>query len=149
MKNNRITWLCAAALGGALALAATAQAAETPTNRPAARPQVNLSTNRPPVRDRMTVMAQRLKLSDEQTAQLKPIVDGEMEQLRQFAQTSKNLSPEERRAQYTKIRNATNEKAKPILKPDQWEQWQQMRGMKFSPTRAQPQQAPKQQPATK
>jgi hypothetical protein len=149
MNDNRITWLCAVALGGALAWAEAAPAAETPTNRPAARPPLNVSTNRPAARDRMAVMTQRLKLSEQQATQLKPIMDGEMEQLRNFAQTSKNLAPEERRAQYSKIRDATNEKAKPILKPEQWEQWQQMRGMKFGATRAQPQPAPKQQPAAK
>lgn len=89
------------------------------------------------------MLAQRLSLSEDQKTQLKPIFEERHQKMQ--ALRSSNEDPEQRRADMKKIMEESDAKIKPILKDDQWQQYQQMeqqmrqRGPRQGPPDRQPQ----------
>jgi Spy/CpxP family protein refolding chaperone len=121
MKRNSFI-LAAAMLAGSW-LTGPMRAEAQVTNAP--RPVVSTNTpgGRPAMmRDRTDFWAQRLKLNDEQKAKLKPILEEENQKYVELRKQV-NLKVDERRAKFTAIREETNAKLKPILTPEQYEQY--------------------------
>ena len=132
MKTNR-KLIAAIALGTLMALSPASPAQEkqdapkpaapaapaipaTPAPAPAARP-------RP---DRTKQLAAMLNLTEEQQTKVKPVMEEEAKKTQEL-RDQKDLSPEDRRAKYTEIRNGTTAKLKPILTTEQWDKWEKLR----------------------
>ncbi len=131
MKKNQHSFMAALALGGLVAFGPGTQAQEkkvevkpaapaTPPTTPPARPA--------PPRDRTAQVAEFLKLDDAQKAKAKPILDEENTKMLALRQ-DKAVTREDRMVKYKEIREATNEKMKPLLTPEQVEKWARMRGL--------------------
>jgi hypothetical protein len=58
-------------------------------------------------------------LTDEQKQKVKPIIEDEYKKYQEL-RTQKNLSPQDRVAKMREIREATNQKLKPIFTEEQW-----------------------------
>jgi hypothetical protein len=141
MKMNRtFAFLAVTFLGGLAAFSPVAQAQEkkdekaapqpAPPAAPAeAKPGAPAAPRPGAVRvDRTEQLGVFLKLDDKQKEKVKPILDDEQKKLTEW-RTAKDLKPEERRAKYLEIREATNAKIKPILTEEQWEKYARMRGL--------------------
>ena len=114
-----------AVVSSALLVAAVASAQDKPApdktdSTPALKP------NRPATIDRTAALANFLKLSDDQKAKVKPILDEELAQ-QQALRLDKAITPESRMAKVKEIRESTSAKVKPILNDEQWQKWERMR----------------------
>jgi hypothetical protein len=65
------------------------------------------------------MLSRSLKLTDEQKQKVKPIIEDEYKKYQEL-RTQKNLSPQDRVAKMREIREATNQKLKPIFTEEQW-----------------------------
>jgi len=63
-------------------------------------------------------MSQQLNLTDDQKAQIKPILEDQDKQLQTLRQDT-SIAPEDRRAQFQQVRDNTLKKIRPILNADQ------------------------------
>ena len=70
-------------------------------------------------------LAQTLKLTDDQKAKVKPILEAQQQKIRALRQDT-SLSPEDRRTQMQTIHQDTSTQLKPILTTEQFEKYQQM-----------------------
>lgn len=75
---------------------------------------------------RLAKLAQSLGLTDDQKAQLKPILKGEAEQVRDIRQNTK-LTPEEKQEQVKEVRKGTRPQIMAILTPAQREKLKDLR----------------------
>ena len=75
------------------------------------------------VDQRVDRMAERLKLTDEQKAKVKALLQADAEKMRGL----RDLAPEERRDKMRAMRKETDTKMKEILTADQFKQWQEIR----------------------
>lgn len=96
-----------------------------------AAPSSDASTNAAPVKVRpnhpanLDRLAQVLSLSDDQKAQLQPILAAERQKMRDLREDT-SLSKEDRKAKMKEIRDETAAQLQPILTPEQLAKWQNM-----------------------
>jgi len=76
------------------------------------------------VESQLNRLSEQLKLTDEQ----KPKVKAVLEEQNKHLQAARDLTPDERRAKLPSIREETDKKMQAILTPDQYKQFEQMRG---------------------
>jgi Spy/CpxP family protein refolding chaperone len=119
MNRKTIVLLAGVVLGSLVGSPAQAQTPNTPP-APAAVPGAPAA--RPAMRDRTDVLAQRLGLTDEQKQKVKPIFDAETQAL-QDLRKDKTVKPEDLRAKYMALREASNVKLKAVLTPEQYEKY--------------------------
>lgn len=74
------------------------------------------------------MIAKNLGLNADQQTKLKAVLDDEAQQMKDFRLKVKDLTPEQRRAKYTELRDGIDAKIKPILTPEQYQKWEAMRG---------------------
>ena len=88
---------------------------------------------RPSVRaDRLADLTMVLKLSEEQQAKIKPIVDDESKQIKALRE-DRALPFQERGAKFQAIRKAADEKIRAVLTPEQAQQYEKRRGLGVNP----------------
>lgn len=75
--------------------------------------------------DHLARMTQQLKLTDEQQAKIKPILEIQHNKMMDLRQDT-SMSREDRFAKFREIRQDSLEKIKPILTPDQQKQWEKI-----------------------
>jgi protein CpxP len=121
MKLSKTTFL-AALTAASLFAAGPAFGQDATTNAPA----TGATTNAPPraPRGRMDV-AKMLNLTDDQKAQVQPILDAQRQKMNAVRQDT-SLSPDDMRAKMKQIRDDTSTQLKPILTPEQFQKWQTM-----------------------
>ena len=78
------------------------------------------------VKDRLQKIASELNLSDDQKAQIKPILQGEVDELR-GVKNDASLSPEQKQAKAKQIHEASKSKIGEILTPEQKSKWAAMK----------------------
>jgi protein CpxP len=115
MKTTRLSFALALAIGSCFAVAA--QTTDQQTAAPAARQH-----NPAHAAERM---AKKLGLTSDQTAQLQPIL-AERSQQRLAIRNDQSLSPKDRHAQMTTLRQNTDAKIKALLTEDQKQKYGQM-----------------------
>lgn len=121
MKLSNRTLLAGLILAGALCLPPAVRAADTTeTTKPATGERGER------LRERMQKIATELNLTDDQKQQLKPIVQAEIEKLKEL-HANKSLSREQKRAQFKAARAEFAPKVKNILTPEQFAKWEQLR----------------------
>jgi Spy/CpxP family protein refolding chaperone len=120
-------WMTVAALGGLMALAPLASAQENKDAKPAEKPGVQAPDRRAPGRERLAYLAEQLKLTDEQKEKVKPILQDEMDKMKELREST-TLSREEKRIKYQQLREDVSKKIKAILTTEQAEKWDKMRG---------------------
>ncbi|MGA8185826.1 MAG: hypothetical protein WB819_19535 [Terriglobia bacterium] len=86
--------------------------------------------------DQLARMTKQLKLTDEQQAKIKPIIEEQHNKMMDLRQDT-SMSREDRFAKFREVRQESLEKIKPILTPDQQKQWEKIqqsrRGMRRGP----------------
>jgi Spy/CpxP family protein refolding chaperone len=104
--------------------------AQDATNAPAPAPEI--STNYPPARPHpmyrgasIERLAQMLNLTDDQKAQVEPILTAERQKMRDLRNDT-SLTTDEKRSKMKEIRDDTTAQLQPILTPDQFAKWQSM-----------------------
>jgi Spy/CpxP family protein refolding chaperone len=128
MKSTKTLFLTALAVGSLLAFGTVANAGDTTNNPPSAPP-----AGAPPAGQRgpgmrgptLDQLATTLKLTDDQKAKVKPILDARDQKLKDL-RADTTLSPEDRRTKMQAIRNDMATQMKAVLTPDQFDQWQKM-----------------------
>lgn len=78
---------------------------------------------------RLDRLSQKLNLTDDQKAQIKPLLEDQHRQMMALREDT-SLSREQKRAKFQEIRKQTFEKMNPILSPEQQKQFQQMQQMR-------------------
>lgn len=78
------------------------------------------------VKERLQKIATELNLSDDQRAKLKPILQGEVDELR-GVKNDASLSPEQKQAKAKQIHEASKAKIGEILTPEQKDKWAAMK----------------------
>ena len=116
MKTMKYLLLAAVIAGGLLAL-------NTQAGPKGEKPSDKQNAKRAEAKSRVEKMAEELGLSAEQKEKIKPILAEEREKLRGM----KDLTPEQRQTKAKEARKEIAEKLKPILTPEQFEKWQNMR----------------------
>jgi periplasmic protein CpxP/Spy len=121
MKLRKTMFLAALAAAGLFAVG-PASAQDATTNAPAA----GATTNAPPTPHmrRGPDIAKLLNLTDDQKAQVMPIIDAQRAKSRAIMQDD-SLSTDDKRAKIKAIRDETNAQLKTILTADQYAKWQQ------------------------
>lgn len=124
MKLIKTVFLAALAMGGLLACASVR--AQDSTNMPAATP----STNAPPhhMMGRgmsMERVAQALNLTDDQKAEVAPILDDQRKKMHDIFQDN-TLSRADKMAKIKQIHEDTAAQLKPILTGEQFQKWEKM-----------------------
>ncbi len=77
------------------------------------------------IRSRLREVAEKLGLSDEQKAKIKPILQSEVEKIRELRQNDA-LSREEKLKKFQSLREEITPKLKSILTAEQFEKWQKI-----------------------
>lgn len=121
MRPNKLT-LLAVLLGSLLGVLPASRAADADP-KPADKTDAKA---RPGRGDRLKSLADQLKLSDEQKEKIKPILQDERKKVRELRE-NKDLSRQDRVAKLKEIREDIRAKVKPILTPEQLEQWNKLR----------------------
>jgi periplasmic protein CpxP/Spy len=75
---------------------------------------------------RLAMLSQKLNLTDDQKAQIKPLLEDQHKQMMALREDT-SLSREQKRAKFQEIRKQTSEKMNSILSPDQQKQLKEMR----------------------
>jgi protein CpxP len=91
-------------------------------------------------------LSQQLKLTDDQKAKIKPILEDQSKKMQALHQDS-SLSPEDMHSQMWQIRQGTMKQIRPLLNADQQKQFDTMSKGDHGPRGRYPQQAPPEQPA--
>ena len=122
MKLNKSLWL-AALVAGTLFTGASALQAQDSTN--SVTPPASDTPKPTRMRPGFDMIAKQLDLTDDQKTKVKPIYDDMMTKIRAVG-SDQSLSPDDKRAKRTEIRNAAGAQLKDILTPDQYEKWSKM-----------------------
>jgi len=120
MKIHKLILIAAIALSSLVGLARTGNAAEGDTQGQRQRRGQQTAA------DRMKRLTEDLKLNEKQAKELETIFAEQMKEMRALRQDS-NLSQEQRREQYTKLRAKYEPKIKKVLTTEQWDKYQKMR----------------------
>lgn len=75
--------------------------------------------------DQLARMTKQLKLTDEQQAKIKPILEEQHQKMMDLRQDT-SMPREDRFAKFREIRQESLEKIKPILNPEQQKKWEKM-----------------------
>ena len=121
MKLTKTLFFAALTAGGLLA---SAHAQNATTNTPAAMPSTNMPPHMMMMRGGAMVdrIAKALDLTDAEKAQVAPIINSEMQQMR----ATHMLPPDQRAAKSQAIREQTDKQLQAVLTPDQFTKWQGM-----------------------
>ena len=119
MKQNTFAWLAGLVAVGLLVAGAQAQTPDE--KKPQAKPGV--SAARSPLRDQSDILAQRLKLTPEQKAKVKVILDEQEKKLNEATNASQGKGVEELRTKLKQSREEARAKMKEVLTPEQWEKY--------------------------
>ncbi len=122
MKLNK-SLLLTALFAGSLLTGTSALQAQDSTN--SATPPASDAPKPVRARPGFDMIAKRLNLTDDQKPKVKPIIEDMMTKLHE-AGSDHSLSREDRQAKMKEIRDATGEKLKEILTPEQYETWTKM-----------------------
>jgi Spy/CpxP family protein refolding chaperone len=76
--------------------------------------------------DQLARMTKQLKLTDDQQAKIKPILEEQHQKMMDLRQDT-SMSREDRFAKFREVRQESMEKIKPILTPEQQKTWEEMR----------------------
>ena len=79
--------------------------------------------------DRLARMTKQLKLTDEQQAKIKPILEEQHNKMMDLRQDT-SMTREDRFAKFREIRQESLQKIKPILTPEQQKKWEKMQQMR-------------------
>lgn len=119
--------IAALVAGNLLAWNPALRAAETnspPASSPSTgQPPPGAATRGPGVDRIVDQMAKQLDLNDDQKAKVKPVLETQMQKMREL-RTDATVSPEERRPKMLSIREEATAQLKTILTPEQFEKWQ-------------------------
>jgi len=148
MKRQNASVMAVIALSSLMAFGPMARGQDKNDAKPAPKPEPKTEV-RPlpqpgPRPDRLQRLREFLKLSDDQFGKFQPIMEVELKETADLRQV-KDLSPQDRMAKLKAIREATNEKVKPILTAEQLPKWETMRRASARPG-AQPQPPAQPQP---
>ena len=75
--------------------------------------------------DQLARMTKQLKLTDEQQAKIKPIIEEQHQKMMDLRQDT-SMSREDRFAKFREVRQESLEKIKPILTPEQQKNWEKI-----------------------
>lgn len=75
--------------------------------------------------EQLARMTKQLKLTDEQQAKIKPIIEEQHQKIMDLRQDT-SMSREDRFAKFREVRQESMEKIKPILNPSQRKKWEKM-----------------------
>ncbi len=75
--------------------------------------------------DHLARMTKQLKLTDEQQAKIKPILEEQHQKMMDLRQDT-SMSRADRFAKFREVRQESMEKIKPILNPDQQKKWEEI-----------------------
>ena len=128
---SRKCGLTAALLLG-LCLAATAQEVKEPKAPVPVDAEETLTPSGSA--DRTEQLAHLLKLTPDQKAKVKPLVDAETRQMKELR--TQKLTRDERSRKFKALRDETYEKIKPSLTPEQVAHWDHLRAFKPTLTKA-------------
>lgn len=134
MKFTTARWMAALALSGLVAGDVLAQeetkpaAPGTAPQRPAVAPGAKIAARG----DQLANMTEVLKLSEEQRAKIKPILEEQTKQINAI-RADKSIPLEERTAKYQQMRKANHEKIRAAFNPEQAAKWDKMRGVGVKP----------------
>ena len=123
MKKLPLQILTVISLGGACWLGSVAVAADP---RPERRPPGAGAAGEGGVRERMERIATELKLSDNQKAEVRSILQEQGETLRELRE-DKDLGPEQKQAKFREQREAVAKKINAVLDPEQQKKWATLR----------------------
>jgi Spy/CpxP family protein refolding chaperone len=126
MKFSRAVCIAAVALSGLVPGNIMAQA-EKKEDKPAAPTGPPTLTRPAPRPDALSAMAELLKLTEPQKEKIKPILEEQTKQIRAL-RDDKTIPRENRASKYLEIRQATHDKIKPILTPEQAKVFDKNRG---------------------
>jgi Spy/CpxP family protein refolding chaperone len=128
MKMNKFTLLAILALGGLTAFGTLAQAQDSTNTPPSGARQ------RPPGGPgaRMGKLAQDLGLSEDQKEKFGPILKEQAEQMKALREDT-SLTQEDKKAKMKTLREATAEKIKGILTPEQFTKFQELQKQRRGP----------------
>lgn len=113
--------ICTLALSGTLAFAqetAPTQNTEPSQTPPSSAPSGKHRMHRDPAAMRQQMMSKNLNLTDDQKAKIQPILQNEMQQMRSIHQNTA-LTPDQQKAQFQQLRQATQDQIKQVLTPEQ------------------------------
>jgi Spy/CpxP family protein refolding chaperone len=79
--------------------------------------------------DQLARMTKQLKLTDEQQAKIKPIIEEQHNKMMDLRQDT-SMSREDRFAKFREIRQESMKKISPILTPEQQKKWEKMQEMR-------------------
>jgi periplasmic protein CpxP/Spy len=141
MKSTK-TLLFAALAVGSLLVGLPANAQDSTNAAPAARAGGNRGMRGGPNIDQL---ATELKLTDDQKAKVKPILEAQRQKMTDLRQDT-TLSQEDRRTKMQAIREDTLKQMKEVLTPEQYDQYQKMgqRNRRNAPPANPPAAAPQQ-----
>ena len=128
MKATKTMLIAALAAGSLLVWSPALRAGDTntpPSTPPAGAPPAG---QRPPgMRGGPTLdqLAQQLKLTDDQKAKVKPILEARDQKMRDLRGDT-GLTPEDRRAKMKALRDDMVTQMKAVLTPEQFDKWQKM-----------------------
>ena len=122
---KKLSWqiLTVISLGGACWLGSVAVAADP---KPERRPPGAGAPGDGGVRERMQRIAEELKLSDNQKAEVRSIMQEQGEKMRELRE-DKDLSQEQKLAKFRDWREATGKKINAVLEPEQQKKWAGLR----------------------
>ena len=83
------------------------------------------------VQEKLAQISSELNLTDAQKAQLKPILQSEVQQL-QAVKNDSSLSPDQKQAKVSEIRQSYKSQMSNILTPEQQKKWESMKKMEES-----------------
>ena len=75
---------------------------------------------------RLKMLTEKLKLTADQQAKLKPILEDESTQMKTLHDDT-SLAPEDKRAKMKELHESSTEKINAVLTPDQQSKWKQMK----------------------
>jgi len=83
------------------------------------------------VQEKLAQISSELNLTDAQKAQLKPILQSEVQQL-QAVKNDSSMSPDQKQAKVSEIRQSYKSQMSNILTPEQQKKWESMKKMEES-----------------
>jgi|SRR5215472_3166605 len=83
------------------------------------------------VQEKLAQISSELNLTDAQKAQLKPILQSEVQQL-QAVKNDSSMSPDQKQAKVSEIRQSYKSQMSGILTPEQQKKWESMKKMEES-----------------
>jgi len=126
MEDSMTKRTTALALAFALLIALTGLRVAAQTEATSVDPETKAK-----VQEKLQQISSELNLTDAQKAQLKPILQSEVQQL-QAVKNDSSLSPDQKQAKVSEIRQSYKSQMSNILTPEQQKKWESMKKMEES-----------------